>query len=267
MEQITEFMLYGTGPKDLLGRWKARQEEMAALQKEGEADPKAWEERVATMRSRRITVRPEDMSADMKARLEEIAALTDKIWAARQEMRNVSHKEAAAVIEPETEVNMMACQGMEAHQEEEKPASLDTKPEAAQQEEVPVEDAEVIPVGEPKKKRRRDRKLAAEHRHQKTNTSTRENCGPQERLDIARRGTSHRAKVARKTPTDRKMRHRTTVARRMRNIFRPNTIRRAAVAQRKRNALKKENTHGDFRCQNKELAVDNCLHRLYKQPY
>jgi hypothetical protein len=40
MEQITEFMLYGTGPKDLLDRWKARHEEMAALEKEREADPK-----------------------------------------------------------------------------------------------------------------------------------------------------------------------------------------------------------------------------------
>jgi hypothetical protein len=38
----------------------------------------------------------------MKARLEEIAALTDKIWAARQEMRNASRKETAAIIEPET---------------------------------------------------------------------------------------------------------------------------------------------------------------------
>jgi hypothetical protein len=66
------------------------------------------------------------------------------------------HKETAAVIEPENEVEMMACQGMEARQEEEKPASLDTKPEAAQKEEVPAEDAEVIPVEEPKKKRRRD---------------------------------------------------------------------------------------------------------------
>jgi hypothetical protein len=103
------------------------------------------------MRSGRITVRPEDMSADMKARLEEIAALTDKIWAARQEMRNASRKETATVVEPETKVNTMACQEMEARPEEEKPAPVDTKPEAAQQEEVPVEDAEVIPVGEPKK--------------------------------------------------------------------------------------------------------------------
>jgi hypothetical protein len=39
MQQITEFLLYGTGPKVLLDRWKARQEEMAALREEREADP------------------------------------------------------------------------------------------------------------------------------------------------------------------------------------------------------------------------------------
>jgi hypothetical protein len=66
-------------------------------------------------------------------------------------MRNASRKETATVVEPETKVNTMACQETEAHPEEEKPASVDTTPEAAQQEEVPMEDAEVIPVGEPKK--------------------------------------------------------------------------------------------------------------------
>jgi hypothetical protein len=44
----------------------------------------------------------------------------------------------------------MACQEMEARQED-KPTSLDRKPEVAEQREVPVEDAEVMPVGEPKK--------------------------------------------------------------------------------------------------------------------
>jgi hypothetical protein len=39
---------------------------------------------------------------------------------------------------------------MEAHLEDEKPASVDMKPEAAEhQEEVPVEDATVMPVVEP----------------------------------------------------------------------------------------------------------------------
>jgi hypothetical protein len=134
------------------------------------------------------------------------------------QVTETSRKETATVIEPETdEVETMACQGMEARPEEEKPTSLETKPEATQQEEVPVEHAEVIPVGEPKKKRRRDRKLAAEHRRQKTNTSTRENCGPQERLAVTHRGRTHRA----------------TVARHMSDIFRPNTTRHVIVTLRK----------------------------------
>jgi hypothetical protein len=177
MQQITKFLLYGTGLKELLDRWKARQERMAALREEGEADPKAWEERVAAMRRRRITVRPEEMSADTKARLEEIAAMTNKIWKAWREMRNASHKDTVAENKPETEVKTMACQEMEAHQEEE-PTSADRKPKAAEQREVPVDDAEVMPVGEPKKKRHRNRKLAAERRRQKSKTSTRENCRP-----------------------------------------------------------------------------------------
>ena len=80
----------------------------------------------------------------------------------------------------------LACQELEAHVKEGKPASAETKPEAAQIEEVPAEDAEVMPVGEPKKKRRRDRKLAMERRRQTPNVTTREHCGPRNRLAVAR---------------------------------------------------------------------------------
>jgi hypothetical protein len=159
-QQRVEILLYGTGPKELLVRWKAFREER-------NADPKAWEERGTAVRKGRITVRPEEMSADTKARLEEIAATTDKIMAARREMRNTSHKEIVAENKPKIDMKTTACQEMEAHQEESKPTSLDRKPEA-EQEEVHVEDAELMPVGEPKTKRRRDRKLAAERRRQKT---------------------------------------------------------------------------------------------------
>jgi hypothetical protein len=160
-QQIVELLVYGTGPKELLDCWKARQEKMAALREEREADPKAWEERVAAVQSRRITIRPEEMSADTKAWLEEIAATTDKIWATRREMWNASHKEIVAENKPKTEVKTMACQETEVHQEEEEPTSADRKPEAAEQREVPVDDTEVMPVGEPKK-RCRERKLVAE---------------------------------------------------------------------------------------------------------
>jgi hypothetical protein len=67
-----------------------------------------------------------------------------------------SHMEMVSAFEPETEVKTTAYQEMEAQQEEKEPTSADRKPEAAEQREAPVDDAEVMPVGEPKKKRRRD---------------------------------------------------------------------------------------------------------------
>ena len=84
--------------------------------------------------------------ANMKAWREEMAAMRDK-WV------------------NDNDVETTAFQEMEARQDEKKPTSLDRKPEAAQKEEVPKVD-EVMPVGEPKK-RRRDQKLAAERRFQK----------------------------------------------------------------------------------------------------
>jgi hypothetical protein len=57
---------------------------------------------------------------------------------------------------------MPACQGtMEARLEAEEPASVDMTPEVADDQEVPVEDAEVMPAGEPRKRRRDRRNLAA----------------------------------------------------------------------------------------------------------
>jgi hypothetical protein len=164
------------------------------------------------------------MDANMKAWREK-ADEDMKAW--REEIRSVLFE----TTNPRKET--MACQEMEAHQEEKMPTLVDMKPEAAQQEEVPVEDAEVMPVGEPRKKRRRDRN----QRNKKKRTQGNDKC--QRRLAAARRGTSHRAEVARKLQTDKKMPRRATVARRMRDIFRPNTTRRAKVALCKENAIGK----------------------------
>jgi hypothetical protein len=54
------------------------------------------------------------------------------------------NKEEAMACEEKTEVRL---------EEEEKPASVEMKPEVAEEQEVPVQDAEVVPVGEPGKKR------------------------------------------------------------------------------------------------------------------
>jgi hypothetical protein len=61
----------------------------------------------------------------------------------------------------------MACQGIiEAHLEV-KPASEDKTPEVADGQEIPLKDAEVAPVGEPGKKRRDGRNMAAVRRQKK----------------------------------------------------------------------------------------------------
>jgi hypothetical protein len=54
-----------------------------------------------------------------------------------------------------TRTETMACQEMEARQDE-KPTSLDRKPDVTEEQHVPENKAEVIPVGEPRKKRCRD---------------------------------------------------------------------------------------------------------------
>jgi hypothetical protein len=72
-----------------------------------------------------------------------------------------------------------ACQEtMEARLEAEEPVSVDTTPEVADDQEVPVEDAEVLSVAEPRKRRRDERNLAAVRRQKKQNRD----------LDTRRRG-------------------------------------------------------------------------------
>jgi hypothetical protein len=111
---------------------------------------------------------------------------------------------------------------MEARQEE-NPTSLDMKPDVAKDGEVSVEDAEVMPVGEPKKKRRKDRKLAAESSRQ-MNEWTQD--GYWKGLTVARRGTSHRVKVAWQTKeTSRKMSGSPRVTWRKRSVSRRNHTR------------------------------------------
>jgi hypothetical protein len=84
--------------------------------------------------------------------MNEYQAKTDAVLLAMQ-MMETSHRDIVAEVKPEMNINTMACQEMEERLEEEQPTSLDRKPEAAEQREVPVKDAKVMPVGEPKKKR------------------------------------------------------------------------------------------------------------------
>jgi hypothetical protein len=81
----------------------------------------------------------------------------------------------------------MACQEtVEERLEEEKPASMELKPEVAD-EEVPLEDAIVMPVREPRKRHRDRRHLAAQCRQKKEQKRTQRKDGYRKNLVIARR--------------------------------------------------------------------------------
>jgi hypothetical protein len=105
---------------------------------------------------------------------------------------------------------------MEAGQEEEEPSSVDMKPEVVERE-VPVEDTEVMPVGELKKKSRRDQKLATE-RCRQMKERTQDGC--RGRLVVPHRGTSRRVDVAQQKKISRKVPRNATVAWCKRNILR-----------------------------------------------
>jgi hypothetical protein len=146
------------------------------------------------------------MEANRKKDKEEMEAIKARTATMREKL-GASHMEMVSAFKPEIEEETMAYQEIEAHPEEEKePTSVYRKPEVAQKQEVPVEDTEVMPVGEPKKKRRRHRKLAMERGCQEPKDMKRINGGPQEKLAAARKGTTHREKVTRHMKvTDRKV--------------------------------------------------------------
>jgi FtsZ-binding cell division protein ZapB len=109
-----------------------REEFLARLEADMQANMEAWREELAARR--------EMMDADTKAWQEKIAAMRNK-------RMDASHKEMVAESKPKMDVKTISCQEMEARPEERKPTSVDTKPEVAQKEEVPVQDATVMPVG------------------------------------------------------------------------------------------------------------------------
>jgi hypothetical protein len=185
--------------EEMEAKWKTDKEEIKTNQAKLLAIMEAEREEWRVSEERLLEV--------MNTWQEEMKACQDAIETNPREQADVVDQQKI----PNEEEGMMACQDMEAHPEEEEPTSVNRKPEVAQQQDVPVKDTKVMPVGEPKKKRRRDQKLATEHCRQKPKNSTRENCGPQKKLPVARTGTTCHAKVARKTPID-KMSHRATVA-------------------------------------------------------
>jgi hypothetical protein len=153
---------------------------MDANQAKADADRKAWREEMAAMRKEM-----DANQAKAETRHKDFLARMDARWNAWREIMNASHDKTVAYQE------------VEARPQEKEPTSVDTKPEAAEERQVPEENTTVMPVKEPKKKRPRDRRLAVERHHHKQKILTRENGAPQKKLAVACRKVSRRAKVAR----------------------------------------------------------------------
>jgi hypothetical protein len=134
------------------------------------------------------------------------------LLAMREEMK-ADHEEMMPWLTNRKDIRKekIACQEKtEAHLEKDKPASVDTAPEVADNQEVPVEDAEVRSVAEPRKRGRDRRNLAAVRRQKKRDRVLDARCRGKEqgraqrkngRLKnsvAARRGTTCRAVMARR---------------------------------------------------------------------
>jgi hypothetical protein len=144
------------------------------------------------------------MLAEMKANQEMMARMDAKIWSMQAELKSATKD--SKFNREETK----ACQGnMEARLQGE-PASVDTTPEVAQEQEFPREDAVEMPVGESRERRRDGRNLAAVRRQKKKDRNLdarrrrKENKRAQSKdacrrnLVAARRRTTRRAAVARR---------------------------------------------------------------------
>jgi hypothetical protein len=198
-----------------------------------DADVKAWGEGIHSMQYETTNTRTEMMVCqEMEAHPEEEKpASMDMKPEATEQQEEVPVEDATVmpVIEPEEETlntrkETMACQEMEERLDEEEPTSVDRKPEVAQQREVPNEDAVVKPVNGRMRRHRGKKRDAVQC--VEPEKPTRGICGSQSKLAAACRKVSHRA----------------TVARHMRDIFRPNKTRRATVAWRKRFIFRKSLT-------------------------
>jgi hypothetical protein len=128
------------------------------------------------------------MREDRKADREEMNASHKKMMA----RMDASHEEAEN-MRNDMKTNQAELQSAIAQIEWKEPASVEMKPEVAH-EEVPVEDAVRMPVGEPRK-RRRDRNLDARRRRkQQERTQNKDGC--RKNLVATCRGTTRGATVA-----------------------------------------------------------------------
>jgi hypothetical protein len=162
----------------------------------------------------------------------------------------------------------MACQGnMEACLEVEEPASKDRTPEVAHDEEIPKEDAVVMPVAKPRKRRRDRRNLAAvrrqkeqdqnlvSRRRRKEQTRAQKRDGCRRNLVAAHRGTTREYCESRKnlTATGREETRRAKVARHKQNF----------VGRNRRNEIATGRNHTEDKIERGTQRVRAPMKRLW----
>jgi hypothetical protein len=169
----------------------------------------AMQEELNASNKRMLAEMREGTKADRKADHEEMMARMD---ANHEEMMTTIKAWGKTLDDCPTDIKndrketMAYLEKTEARLEVE-PASVDTTPEVADDQEVQVEDAEVLSIGEPRK-RRRDRHLAAGRRQKedqnldagrrrKGKERIQSNDGYRKNLVAALRGTTRRVQVAR----------------------------------------------------------------------
>jgi hypothetical protein len=181
MRQMMEMLLkeIKAGQEQMVTKMDANQAKVEAKMDANQA--KADADRVQLQETMKIMLVNQ---AKAEIRHKDFLARMDARWNAWREIMNDNHDKT------------LAYQEVEARPQEKEPTSVDTKPEAAEERQVPVEDAEVIPV-KGRKKRHRGKKQAAE-RWKEPEELTRGLCGSWMKLAAACRKVSCRATVARR---------------------------------------------------------------------
>jgi hypothetical protein len=226
-------------------------------------------ELLLAMREGRKTAR-EKSDANMKAmqaRMDARQARMDA-WQARMDAnheKRMARMDAWLTDIRNDRKQTMAClEKTEARLEvEDKPASVDMTPEVAHEQEVPVEDAEVTPVGEPRKRRRDRRHLAAVHRQKKKDQNLDAECRRKEQERAQRKDGCRRNVVAASRGANHSARRRILLTKDTTREYcgfrkgsaaaRRGTTRRVQVARR--NFLSTKDTTREHRESRKDLAA------------
>jgi hypothetical protein len=201
-----------TDKEEIKKEMKANNKKMLAeILEKLDADSKAWRDeiraeteairaRTKAMREERMKANREACMADIKNDRKETTACQDAMEAnletiepnpagneAAVERRETLNEEVAVHPLRACRNETMACQKKTEARLQREPASEDMTLEVAHEQEVPLDDAVAIPVGEPRKGRRDRRHLAAGHRQKQEQKRTQRKDGCRKNLVAARR--------------------------------------------------------------------------------